>query len=65
MCAGAISHARLAKVYYGASDPKGGGVEQGARVFDQPQCLHKPEVYSGIGAGEAGGLLRSFFAARR
>jgi len=65
MCAGAISQARLAKVYYGASDPKGGGVEQGARVFDQPQCLHKPEVYSGIGAEEAGGLLRSFFAARR
>jgi tRNA(adenine34) deaminase len=65
MCAGAISHARLAKVYYGASDPKGGGVEQGARVFDQPQCLHKPEVYSGIGAEEAADLLRSFFAARR
>ena len=65
MCAGAISHARLAKLYYGASDPKGGAVEQGARVFDQPQCLHRPEVYSGIGADEAAELLRQFFAARR
>ncbi len=65
MCAGAISHARLAKLYYGASDPKGGAVEQGARVFEQRQCLHKPEVYSGIGADEAAALLRSFFATRR
>lgn len=65
MCAGAISHARIAKLYYGASDPKGGGVEQGARVFDQPQCLHRPEVYSGIGAEEAAQLLRRFFQSRR
>lgn len=65
MCAGAISHARLARVYYGASDPKGGGVEHGARVFDQPQCLHRPEVYAGIGEGEAAELLRGFFAERR
>ena len=65
MCAGAIAHARLARVTYGASDPKGGGVEQGARVFDQPQCLHRPEVVAGIGAGEAGELLRGFFAERR
>lgn len=65
MCAGAISHARIAKLYYGASDPKGGAVEQGPRVFDQPQCLHRPEVYSGIGAEPAAELLRSFFAARR
>lgn len=65
MCAGAISHARIAKLYYGASDPKGGGVEQGARVFDQPQCLHRPEVYSGIGVEEAAQLLRRFFQSRR
>ena len=65
MCAGAIVHARIARVYYGASDPKGGAVEQGARVFDQPQCLHRPEVYAGLGAGEAADLLREFFRARR
>ena len=65
MCAGAIAHARLARIYYGASDPKGGGVEHGARVFDQPQCLHRPEVYGGIGEGDAAALLRGFFAARR
>lgn len=65
MCAGAISHARIARLHYGASDPKGGGVEQGARVFDQPQCLHRPEVYAGIGEREAAELLQRFFAARR
>jgi tRNA(adenine34) deaminase len=65
MCAGAIAHARIARLYYGASDPKGGGVEHGARVFDQAQCHHRPEVYGGIGEGEAGGLLRAFFAGRR
>jgi len=65
MCAGAISHARIAKLYYAAADPKGGAVEHGARVFDQPQCLHRPEVYSGMGESEAGTLLREFFAARR
>lgn len=65
MCAGAISHARIAKVYYGASDPKSGAVEQGARVFDQPQCHHRPEVYSGIGGEEAADLLRDFFKSRR
>jgi len=65
MCAGAISHARIARLYYAASDPKGGAVEQGARVFDQPQCLHRPEVYAGIGADSAAELLRGFFAARR
>jgi tRNA(adenine34) deaminase len=65
MCAGAIAHARIARLYYGAADPKGGGVEQGARVFDQPQCLHRPEVYGGIGEGEAAALLREFFARRR
>ena len=65
MCAGAIAHARLARVYYGASDPKGGAVEHGARVFDQPQTLHRPEIYPGIGAEEAAALLRRFFEARR
>ena len=65
MCAGAISHARLARLYYAASDPKGGAVEHGARVFQQPQCLHRPEVYSGLGESEAAELLRGFFAERR
>ncbi len=65
MCAGAISHARVERLYYGASDPKGGAVEHGARVFQQPQCLHKPEVYSGLGESEAAELLRGFFAERR
>jgi tRNA(adenine34) deaminase len=65
MCAGAIVHARIARLYYAAADAKGGAVEQGARVFDQPQCLHRPEIYSGMGAEEAAGLLRDFFAARR
>lgn len=65
MCAGAISHARIARLYYAASDPKGGAVEQGARVFEQAQCLHKPEVYSGMGEAEAAALLKEFFEARR
>ena len=65
MCAGAIAHARIARLYYGASDPKGGGVQHGARVFDQPQCLHRPEVYSALGEDEAAALLRAFFRARR
>jgi tRNA(adenine34) deaminase len=65
MCAGAIAHARIARLYYGAADPKGGAVEHGARVFEQPQCLHRPEVYGGIGEGEAAALLRDFFARRR
>ena len=65
MCAGAIAHARIARLYYGASDPKGGAVEHGPRFFTQPTCHHRPEVYAGIGAAEAGGLLRDFFATRR
>ncbi|OYW47098.1 MAG: tRNA-specific adenosine deaminase [Sphingomonadales bacterium 32-68-7] len=65
MCAGAIVHARIARLYYGAPDPKGGAVEQGARVFEQAQCLHRPEVYAGIGEEPAAALLRAFFAARR
>ena len=65
MCAGAIVHARLARVYYAASDPKGGAVEHGARVFEQQQCLHRPEVYSGMGEDEAAEMLRGFFRERR
>lgn len=65
MCAGAISHARVARLYYAASDPKGGGVEHGARVFSHGTCHHRPEIYSGIGEAEAGAMLREFFAARR
>ncbi len=65
MCAGAIAHARIARLYYAASDPKGGAVEHGARVFEQPQCLHRPEIYAGIGEGEAAALLRDFFKERR
>jgi tRNA(adenine34) deaminase len=65
MCAGAIMHARIARLYYGASDPKGGAVEHGARMFEQPTCLHRPEIYSGIGEAQAGDLLRDFFAERR
>lgn len=65
MCAGAISFARIRRLYYAASDPKGGGVEQGARVFDQPTCHHAPEVYSGIRESEAAEMLRAFFAERR
>ena len=65
MCAGAIAHARIARLYYAAADPKGGAVEHGARVFEQKQCLHKPEVYSGIGESEAAELLRDFFRDKR
>ena len=65
MCAGAIAHARIARLYYAADDPKGGAVEHGARVFEQDQCLHRPEVYSGMGAEEAGELLREFCRERR
>lgn len=65
MCAGAIVHARIARVYFGAADPKGGAVDHGARVFDQPTCLHRPDVYSGMGESEAADLLRGFFRARR
>jgi tRNA(adenine34) deaminase len=65
MCAGAIAHARIARLYYGAPDPKGGAVEHGARVFEQAQCLHRPDVYAGIGEEPAAALLREFFAARR
>ena len=65
MCAGAISFARIGRLYFGASDPKSGGVTVGARVFSHPQCHHVPEVYDGIAAGEAERLLKEFFAGRR
>ncbi len=65
MCAGAIAHARIARLYYGASDPKGGAVEHGPRLFAQPTIHHRPEVFPGIGESEAAALLRAFFAERR
>lgn len=65
MCAGAISHARIRRLVYGASDPKGGGVAHGARFFDQPTCHWRPEVTGGVLADEASELLRGFFRARR
>lgn len=65
MCAGAIAHARIARLYYAASDPKGGAVENGARVFEHAQCLHRPEVYTGMGEDDSAELLREFFKARR
>ena len=65
MCAGAIAHARVARLYYAAADPKGGAVEYGPRLFAQPTCHHRPEVYAGIGADEAALQLRQFFAERR
>ena len=65
MCAAAISNARIGRLYYGASDPKSGGVEQGARVFSHPQCHHKPEVFEGLAEGEARDLLIRFFADKR
>ncbi len=65
MCATAISFARIRRLYFGAADPKMGGVEHGARVFTLATCHHAPEVYGGIGEKRAGELLRGFFAARR
>lgn len=65
MCAAAISNARIARLYYGAADPKSGGVAQGPRVFSHPQCHHVPEVYDGIDAQASEALLRDFFAAKR
>jgi tRNA(adenine34) deaminase len=65
MCATAISFARIRRLYYAASDPKGGGVEQGARIFSQPTCHHVPEIYPGIGEEAASLMLRTFFQAKR
>ena len=65
MCASAISFARVRRLYYGAADPKGGGVEHGARIFSQPTCHHTPEIYSGLDEERAAALLRTFFQERR
>ena len=65
MCAAAIAFARIRRLYYGAADPKAGAVENGVRYFSAPTCLHRPEIYGGIGEIEAAELLRSFFRARR
>lgn len=65
MCAGALSFARIRRLYYGAADPKGGAVDNGVRFFASPSCHHRPEVYGGIAETEAAGLLRGFFAKRR
>lgn len=65
MCAGAISHARIGRVVYGASDPKGGAVAHGPRFFEQPTCHWRPDVLGGICADEAGDMLKAFFRARR
>jgi len=65
MCAAAISFARLRRLYFGAGDPKGGGVEHGPRIFSQPTCHHAPEVYGGIEEVRAGALLQQFFESRR
>ena len=65
MCAGAIAHARIRRLYYGADDPKGGGVAHGARVFSHATCHHRPAIYGGIAEAESARLLRAFFRARR
>jgi tRNA(adenine34) deaminase len=65
MCATAISFARIRRLYFGAADPKGGGVEHGPRIFSQASCHHAPEIYGGIAETRAGELLRAFFAERR
>ena len=65
MCAGVISFARIRRLYFAASDPKGGGVEHGARVFSHATCHHVPELYAGIGEERASALLKAFFAERR
>jgi tRNA(Arg) A34 adenosine deaminase TadA len=65
MCAGAISHARVRRLYYAAPDPKGGAVDNGPRFFGLPTCHHAPEVYGGLRESEAAAMLKAFFAARR
>ena len=65
MCAAAISFARIRRLYFGVTDPKGGAVENGVRYFSSPSCLHRPEIYGGIGENEAAELMRGFFRARR
>src|ERR1700733_691917 len=61
MCAGAVSLARIHRLYYGAADPKGGAVDNGVRFFSSPTCHHRPEVYGGLGEAEASALLKAFF----
>jgi tRNA(adenine34) deaminase len=65
MCAAALSFARIKRLYFGASDPKGGAVENGVRFFASPTCHHRPDVYGGINESESAALLKEFFAARR
>lgn len=65
MCAGALSHARIRRLYFGAEDPKGGAVVSGVRFFDQPSCHHAPDVYGGLQETRSARLLRDFFAKRR
>ena len=65
MCAAAVSFARMRRLYYGASDAKGGAVDSGVRFFASATCHHRPEVYGGMGEGDSAGLLRAFFTARR
>lgn len=65
MCAAAISFARIRRLYYGAEDPKGGGIDNGVRFFAQPTCHHSPEVYSGLAESDASDILKAFFQARR
>lgn len=65
MCAAAISFARIRRLYYGAADPKSGGVAQGPRIFSHATCHHRPEIYDGIRESESAALLRAFFATRR
>jgi len=65
MCAAAISNARIGRLYYGAADPKSGGIAQGPRIFGHPQCHHVPEVYDGLDASTSEALLKEFFANKR
>ena len=65
MCAGAISFARIRRLYYGATDPKGGAIDNGVKFFASPTCHHRPEVYGGLAEAEAGAMLKEFFRERR
>lgn len=65
MCAGAIAHARIRRLYYGADDPKGGAVDSGVRFFEKPTCHHKPEIYAGMDGESSAKLLLDFFRSRR
>ena len=65
MCAGAIAHARIRRLYFAAPDPKGGAVDHGPQFFTQPTCHHKPEIYAGLGEAESSEMLKAFFAVRR